>query len=258
MLDSIIEFKRTEVASLAKDGGSRLERVARARPPRDFAASLLRRPVSVIAEIKPKSPSRGSFKQATNALPLALMYQEHGAAALSVLADRKFFGGGPELVELIANDPRVSVPVLYKEFVVAPEQIYEARACGADAVLLIARAVGRQQLSDFVGLAGELGMQALVETFDDDEVAAALAAGARIVGVNNRDLRTFEVDLGRSERLSQLIPEGVVRVSESGISSRADVVRVGQSGFHAVLVGEALLTAPDPCVRLAELLGQAA
>lgn len=257
MLDSILEFKQKEVRAAAGSASSRLERVARARPPRDFAAALRGRPVSVIAEIKPKSPSRGRFKQAADAVNLALRYQEHGAAALSVLADREFFGGGPELVELVGNEPRVSLPILYKEFVVDAGQIYEARACGADAVLLIARAVGRRQLRDFVALAHELGMGALVETFDEDDVADAAAAGARLVGVNNRDLRTFEVDLGRSERLARLIPDGAIKVSESGISSRADVERVERWGFDAILVGEALLTAPDAGARLEELLGRA-
>jgi indole-3-glycerol phosphate synthase len=257
ILDEIIEFKRGEVRPMAASANSRLRRVAEARAPRDFAAALMGRSVSVIAEIKPKSPSRGVFAHASDAVALALRYQDGGASALSVLADREFFGGGPELVQLIANDPRLVLPVLYKEFVVDPQQVYEARACGADAVLLIVRAVTRRRLRDLVGLTNDLGMAALVETFNEDEVAAALAAGARIIGVNNRDLQTFEVDLGRSARLSPLIPDGVIKVSESGIRSRADVVRVGRAGFHAVLVGTMLLSSPDPGARLASLLGRA-
>jgi indole-3-glycerol phosphate synthase len=257
LLDQIIEFKRTEVRSLAETRGLRMERLARARPPRDFVAALRRPPVSAIAEIKPRSPSRGIFNQAADPMALALNYQSHGASAVSVLADREYFGGGSELVELVANASPISLPVLYKEFVVDQQQIYEARACGADAVLLIARAVDGGQLRDFVVLARELGMEALVETFDEDDVDAAMEAGARVVGVNNRDLRTFEVDLGRSARLSRLIPDGLTRVSESGIASWADVIRVKELGFHAILVGEALLTAADPGLKLASLLGRA-
>jgi indole-3-glycerol phosphate synthase len=257
ILDEIIEFKRAEVRSMAESGGARLVRVAEARAPRDFIAALREGPISVIAEIKPKSPSRGSFVQAADAAALALRYQSGGAVALSVLADHHYFGGGPELVRLIANDQRVVLPVLYKEFVVDAQQIYEARACGADAVLLIARALTRGQLRDFVGLTADLGMAALVETFDEEDVSAALEAGARVVGVNNRDLRTFEVDLGRSTRLSSLMPGGVVKVSESGITSRVNVMWLEQSGYDAILVGEALLTVPDPGAKLSELLGRA-
>ncbi len=255
-MDRILEFKRKEVTKLAETASSRLERVRRARRPRDFRAAIRQEMMSIIAEIKPKSPSRGNFSRASDPVALAFQYQNNGASALSVLADSKFFGGGPALVERIANEPRITIPVLYKDFVVDPQQIYEARACGADAVLLITRAITRQQISDFVSLAANLGLAALVETFDEDDIAGALKAGADIVGVNNRDLRTFEVDLGRSARLSSLIPSDVAKISESGILSRADVMYVEQSGFDAILVGETLLTAPDPGAKLADLLSQ--
>lgn len=254
MLDEIIAFKRTEVRSLAGSMSLRRERISQARPPRDFVAALQGGAISAIAEIKPKSPSKGIFERAADATALALQYQSHGASALSVLADREFFGGSPELVERIANEERIRLPILHKEFVVDLEQVYEARACGADAVLLIVRAVEVSQLSELIYLVRELGMEALVETFDEDEVAAALAAGACVIGVNNRDLRTFEVDLSRSARLSRLMPSETIKVSESGIASRADVLKVEQSGFHAILVGEALLTAHDPGSQLATLL----
>lgn len=255
-MDAILEFKREEVRQLAESTSSRLDRVGSARPPREFIAAIRKETISVIAEIKPKSPSRGSFTPAADPVALALQYQNNGASALSVLADRHFFGGGPELVERVANESGIFLPILYKEFVVDPQQIYEARACGADAVLLISRAVDNHLLQDFVGLTHELGMEALVETFDEDDVIAALSAGARVVGVNNRDLRTFAVDLDRSARLSTLIPNGVLKISESGIASRSDVIQVEQLGFDAILVGEALLTSSDPGARLAELLGE--
>jgi len=255
ILDEIVAFKRQEVALRADSKSLHDQRIALARPPRDFLAALREGPISAIAEIKPKSPSRGVFKQAADPNSLALQYQSSGASALSVLADREFFGGGPELVERIATDSRIHLPILYKEFVVAPQQIYEARACGADAVLLIVRAMADDRLSHLIDLTNELGMAALVETFDEKEVAVALAAGAQAVGINNRDLRTFEVDLKRSDRLSKLIPDDVIKVSESGISSRGDVSWLEDLGFHAILVGEALLTADDPGSKLMALLG---
>ncbi len=255
LLDEIVAFKHQEVALRPGSKSLHQQRIAQARPPRDFLAGLREGTMSAIAEIKPKSPSRGVFKQAADATSLALQYQSSGASALSVLADREFFGGGPELVERIATDSRIHLPILYKEFVVAPQQIYEARACAADAVLLIARAVGDDKLRDLIDLTNELGMVALVETFHEKEVTVALAAGAQALGINNRDLRTFEVDLKRSDRLSKLIPDDVIKVSESGISSRGDVTWLEELGFDAILVGEALLTAADPGAKLMGLLG---
>ena len=251
-LDDILKTKRSEVSSMTC---LNLEEFQSARTPRDFMGALRNPPISIIAEIKPKSPSHGSFSHAGNAIALALRYQDAGASAISVLADRKFFGGSPELVEKVANDPRLHLPVLYKDFILDRRQIYDARSRGADAVLLIARAIDRGLLQDFICLTHELKMQAVVEVFDEDDIASALSAGAHIIGVNNRDLRTFAVDLHRSIRLAQLIPDNIIKVSESGLSCRSDVLRVDQAGFDAMLIGESLLASQDPGDKLQELLG---
>lgn len=251
-LDDILKAKHSEVSSMPRAG---FEQLQRARVPRDFIGALQGPSISIIAEIKPKSPSCGSFNHTGNAIALALRYQNAGAAAISVLADRKFFGGSPDLVEQVANDPRLHLPILYKDFILDRSQIYEARSRGADAVLLISRAIDRELLRDFVVLTHELNMHPIVEVFDQDDIASALSAGTRILGINNRDLRTFAVDLQRSIRLAEMIPDGIVKVSESGISCRSDVLRLDRAGFDAMLVGEALLASPDPGDKLVELLG---
>ena len=253
-MDAILEFKREEVRRVFGSPNSQVERARAARPTRNFVEAICRDSITAIAEIKPKSPSRGSFAQAANPIGLALQYQQNGAAALSVLADRRFFGGGPELVERVANDPSIFLPVLYKDFVVDEQQIYAARACGADAVLLIARAIAKELLREFVGLTHELGMEALVETFDEGDIVAALTSGARVIGINNRDLQTFAVNLDRATQLVSLIPQGIVKISESGISSRSDVIRVDRLGFDSMLIGEELLISSNPGLRLAQLL----
>ena len=257
MLEKILEAKRAEVA-FWKSKASRLElcqRAADARPTRDFRAALAAPRASLVAEVKRRSPSRGEFRPEFDPIGLARSYAANGARAISVLADAVFFGGGPDVVEAVANDQGVPTPVLFKEFVVDPIQILQARAAGADAVLLIVRATGRSELADLVSITHALGMEALVETFTEEEVATAMAVGAQVVGVNNRDLRTFDVDLDRSGRLVRSLPSGVLTVSESGLSCREDVLQAEQLGFHGVLIGEALLTAPDPGRRIRELLG---
>jgi indole-3-glycerol phosphate synthase len=252
-LDDILKVKRAEVSSMAPMD---FERLMGARAPRSFIGALRTPPISIIAEIKPKSPSHGSFHHAKDPISLALRYQKAGASAISVLADRQFFNGSPELVKQVANNPCLHLPVLYKDFIIDHRQIYEARLCGADAVLLIARAIGRDLLQEFIRFTHALKMQALVETFDEEDVASALSAGSSIIGINNRDLQTFAVDLHRSMRLAQKIFGNIFKVSESGISSRADVLQVERAGFHAILAGEALLDSHDPGDKLMELLGR--
>ncbi|WP_437942554.1 tryptophan synthase subunit beta [Sorangium sp. So ce341] len=259
ILDVILEHKRGEVAAKERRvPRAALEQRARAaRPPRNFTAALRKDGVSAIAEIKLKSPSKGVFREGFDPVAVARAYGANGARAISVLADREFFGGGPEIVEAVANDAGVEVPVMYKEFVVHPYQVIEARAAGADAVLLIARGVDAALLTELIALARSLGMEALVETFDAGEIERAVRAGARIIGINNRDLSTFAVDLDRSRALRRLIPADVLTVSESGLKTAADVAAVAGMGFDGILVGEALVSAPDPGAALRSLLGSA-
>jgi indole-3-glycerol phosphate synthase len=249
-LDQIIATKREQWAATATaDPGERRRPV---RPGR-FAAAVSGQSVGIIAEVKPRSPSKGDLWPAAKAVPLALAYEAGGAAAISVLAEEQFFGGGPDLVRQVVE--AVSVPVLFKDFVVDPRQVELANACGADAVLVIVRAVDDALLADIHATADGLGLDALVETFTESEVERALAVGARLVGVNNRDLDTFTVDLGNSARLRGLIPADVPTVSESGLRDRADITRVAAIGFTGCLIGETLLTSENQVEAVRGLTG---
>lgn len=256
ILDVILEAKRAEVERL-RPHRSRFEAALAAAPPaRDFAASLRRRAqagtVAVIAEIKRRSPSKGALAPDLDAAVTAARYAAGGAAALSVLTDGPYFGGS--LADLAAAREACALPVLRKDFTLDAVQLYEARAGGADAVLLITAALPDDALlADLVALAANLGMAALVEADDEAGVERALAAGATVVGVTNRDLRTFGEDLGTSERLAALLPPGVLAVAESAIRSPDDARRMAAAGFSAVLVGEALVRAPDPQAAVAAL-----
>ncbi|MEW6398280.1 MAG: indole-3-glycerol phosphate synthase TrpC [Bacillota bacterium] len=220
--------------------------------PRGFRQALLAGPsgwVSIIAEIKRASPSRGVLMGgAVRPVDLALVYERNGARALSVVTESRFFRGDPE--ELPRVRKAVGLPVLRKDFVIDEYQVYQTAALGADAILLIAAVLPPPNLGDAHALARELGLDVLVEVHGEAELEAALAAGAELVGINNRDLRTFRTDLAVTERLAPLCPAGVTVVSESGVQDRGDVERLARAGARAVLVGEALLTAPDPGGRL--------
>ncbi len=256
VLDRILAHKVEEVAA-RKASASAAAVMAAAReapPPRDMRAAVRRETVALIAEIKRASPSRGVLLADLDPVALATTYAANGAAALSVLTDARFFGG--DLAHLVAVRAAVSVPVLRKDFVLDPYQVYEARAAGADAVLLIVAALDDARLADLHALVADLGMAALVEVHDEAELERALALGAPLIGVNNRDLHTFAVDLATTERLTRLLPQEVTLVAESGIFSGADVRRMGAAGARAVLVGEALVTAPDVAARVRELSGQ--
>ncbi|WP_405583461.1 indole-3-glycerol phosphate synthase TrpC [Streptomyces sp. NBC_01190] len=253
-LDEIVARKRelwNHTTGVPEVGGERVRPAVAGT----FAAALRGPHISVIAEVKPKSPSKGDLLPLDRAVSTARGYAAAGAAAVSVLADAPFFGGSPDLVAQIAADPEVTVPVLYKDFLVDVRQVHLAHRAGADAVLLIVRAVDDPLLVDLVQAAAALGLDALVETFTEDEIERALTAGARIVGVNNRDLQTFSVDLDNSARLRGLIPADVATVSESGIGGRTDLARVAGHGFDACLIGETLLTASRPGDALRDLLG---
>ncbi|MGW2592389.1 indole-3-glycerol phosphate synthase TrpC [Streptomyces sp. NPDC001515] len=253
-LDDIVAAKRA-----AWSGPRAAEAAARGRrtpaTPGRFAAAIGGTRVSVIAEIKPKSPSKGPLLDPALAVPTARGYVEGGASAISVLGDTPYFGGSPELVRTVAEHPGVTVPVLFKDFLVDIRQVRLAHDSGADAVLVIARAVDDALLTDLVQTAHCMGLDALVETFTQDEVDRALNAGARIVGINNRDLQTFAVDLENSARLRRDIPRGVLTVSESGLSGRSDIERIAAHGFDAALIGESLLSSPDPTAQLRTYTG---
>ncbi len=232
-------------------------RAEAAPPPHDFAGALCRltaqSPLRLIAEIKRASPSRGLLIRDFNALRLAATYRDGGAAAISVLTDEKYFQGSLDILEKVAALP-ARPALLRKDFLYDAYQVYEARAAGADAVLLIAAALDMQQLADLSALARELKMAALVEIHNQAELEAALSCRPALIGVNNRDLHTFEVNLDTCLRLRPLIPAGTLAVAESGIHTRQDVERLAQAGFDAMLVGEKLVTAVDPAAAMRDLL----
>ena len=227
-----------------------LEERAGLRVSRDFRAALAAAP-AIIAEIKKASPSKGVLADGFDPSSIARVYASGGAAALSVLTDEEFFQGS--LADLEAARATVSLPVLRKDFTIDEIQVVEAAAYGADAILLIAAILDERALRDLRERAAAYGMAALVEVHDDAELDAAVASGAEIVGVNNRNLHTFEVTLETSLRLAGRIPSGVIRVSESGIHSRADVARLQAAGFQAFLVGERLMKSGDAAQELRAL-----
>jgi indole-3-glycerol phosphate synthase len=209
-------------------------------------------PMVLIAEVKRRSPSKGSFVTTLDPVAQARRYEEGGASAISVLADERYFGGS--LNDLTAVREEVRVPVLCKDFILTPYQVYEARAHGADLILLIVSALDDRTLIDLQNLARSLGMTPLVEVHDQHDLAHALAAEATLIGVNNRDLRDFSVDLITTEYLAPLVPDDVVLISESGIATREDVQRVRDAGARGILVGETLMRADDPTATIRELL----
>ncbi len=255
ILARIVEQKRASLARL-KLRQAELERRASDRAcdvsaARDFRAALVARPPAIIAEIKKASPSKGVFTQNFEPSAIARLYADGGAAALSVLTDEEFFRGG--LADLESARAAVSVPVLRKDFTISDLHVIEAAAHGADAILLIAAILTAAEMRRFRELAESLKMAALVEVHDEDELGPALDSGASIVGVNNRNLHTFEVSLETSERLSERIPPTAVKVAESGIHSHADVARLRAAGFHAFLVGEHLMKSGDPAAAIRAL-----
>ena len=255
ILARIVEQKRASLGRL-KLRQPELERRAADRvsdvtAPRDFRAALLAHPPAIIAEIKKASPSKGVFTEDFEPSAIARLYADGGAAALSVLTDEEFFRGG--LADLENARAAVSVPVLRKDFTISELHVIEAAAHRADAILLIAAILSAGEMRRFRELAESLKMAALVEVHDEDELGPALDSGASIVGVNNRNLHTFEVSLETSERLSERIPSTAVRVAESGIHSHVDVARLCAAGFHAFLVGEHLMKSGDPAAAIRAL-----
>jgi indole-3-glycerol phosphate synthase len=244
MLDPIIESTKARVVGL-RDRAPELERAARdVGPARSLSAALEAPGLAVIAEIKRRSPSAGDIRADLDPVHQAISYAKGGAAAISVLTEPDFFGGS--LLDLENVRRAVVVPVLRKDFVIEPVQVWEARASGADAVLLIVAVLGRDGLDELLAACALAGIEALVEVHTEGEALVARTAGARLVGVNNRDLTTFRTDLAVAERVRPLLGNDVTSVAESGISRPADAARMAAAGYDAVLVGEALIRAGDP------------
>ena len=259
ILDEILARKRTEVAAATAGVPAEAMREradACGDAPRGFRRALAHGPgVRVIAEIKRRSPSKGEIRPDFDAVSCAKAYADAGAAALSVLTDEHYFGG--HLEHLSAVRAATALPLLRKDFVVDPYQIDEARLAGADAVLLIVAALEPEALAALRDRAVEAGLDVLVEVHDEAELDVALRAGADLVGVNNRDLRSFVTDLAVTERLARRVPEGVLLVAESGIRNHADVLRLESAGARAFLVGESLMREPDLGAALGRLRGEA-
>ena len=253
VLDRIVAAHRAAAVADPRDLDQLLEEAAAAPPPRKFRKSLGRWGLDVIAEIKRRSPSKGDLAPGLDPATVAKAYESGGAKALSVLTDSEFFGGSPE--DLAAARAAVDLPVLRKDFTVDARDVCDARIMGADAVLLIAAVLSDDELKRFHDLAAELGLSALVEVHDEEDVKRAKLIHAHFIGVNQRDLRTFEVDPGRAVRLARNIPSGVLKVAESGINAPDDLARLADAGYDAALVGEHLVTAPDPGEALRRLRG---
>ena len=255
VLAQIVERRREAIAHRKRvlpDVALKLAVEKKSTPVRDFVGALTRDGLNIIAELKKASPSRGLLRAEYRAAKIAPELEASGAAALSVLTEEDFFQGS--LGDLKEVSKATKIPILRKDFIVDPWQVWETRAANADAFLLIVAILRDDTLHELLELGRELGMEALVEAHSWEEVNRAVAAGSKIIGVNNRDLKTLEVNIETSLKLARLIPEECVAVSESGIRSHADLLRMRQAGFDAFLVGEHLMTAPNAGARLMELL----
>lgn len=229
----------------------RFELAVAAYSPKDFVGALRRPGLAVIAEMKQRTPSMGVLSDDYRPADIAHAYTDGGAAAISVLTHMAGFGGRPDHIRAVRA--ATELPILRKDFVTDPYEVAEARACGADAVLLIVAALDRTQLKDLIRVARSRGLTALVEVHDEAESQTALEAGARAVGVNHRNLRDFTVDLGLTERIRALVPTEIVLVAESGIHTIEDARRMREAGADAILVGEALMRARDPSATIRDL-----
>lgn len=256
ILDEICAHKKTEVETCKSATPIEVleERVVGLKPTRDFRRALRKRGISLIAEVKKASPSRGDLLEGVEPVDLANAYSVNGARAISVLTDERFFKGKLEDLTAVWHD--VEIPCLRKDFIIDEYQIYEARVAHADAILLIVRILSDQQIKDYLELATSLDMAVLVETHDANEIERALKNGAHIIGINNRDLATFEVDISTTLELRKLVPGGNVLVSESGIRTAEDVRALEAGGVDAVLVGETLVTSENIGAKVRELLSR--
>ncbi|HSY48334.1 MAG TPA: indole-3-glycerol phosphate synthase TrpC [Thermoanaerobaculia bacterium] len=249
ILDDIVSRTRVRLGGEPPPDRAAAETAARNRPPFALTAALRRDRINVIAEIKSASPSAGSIVGNPDVEAIAAAYKEGGAAAISVVTEPEFFHGSRGWIRRAAG-----LPVLMKDFVVEESQLIRGVAAGASAILLLAALLDAAQIRDFIACLAAFSCDALVEVHDEAELERAVGGGARVIGVNNRNLRDFRVDLGASERLSQQIPDGVLRVAESGIRSRGDVERLRAAGFDAFLVGESLLRQNDRAAAVRQLV----
>jgi indole-3-glycerol phosphate synthase len=255
MLRQIVAEKQVRVAerkkALPEEEVKAL--LADSKPVRPFRSSLQQQGMSVIAEIKKASPSRGNFGLTRDVESLAHLYEKGGAAAVSVLTEESCFGGKAN--DLVSVRDTLLLPVLRKDFIVDRYQLFESRMLGADAVLLIAGLLSARVLADFLEICASLRLEALVETHTREDIFTALSAGATVIGINNRDLKTFSTDISCTRKLAHLVPPHILLVSESGIQSRDEVKLLSEAGVDAVLVGEALVRAADPVLKIRELRG---
>ncbi|MEY4497091.1 MAG: hypothetical protein RLZZ364_396 [Actinomycetota bacterium] len=254
VLDSIIEGVREDLNARRLPLSQLNEQLDQAPSVIDAHPRLLAAPMTVIAEVKRSSPSKGALATIADPRALAAQYQAAGAAVVSVLTERRRFGGSLEDLKAVRSE--IDIPILRKDFMVDEYQFLEARAAGADVVLLIVAALSKNQLKDYYDLATELGMAVLVETHTRQEIEDALEIEPRIIGVNARNLKTLEIDLAAFADLIPEIPSSIIRVAESGISERAEVVMAQEAGAQAILVGETLVKAGDPQSAMAQLLGR--
>ena len=256
ILEQIVADKREELE--AKKGTLPLAEIKKLAlekpPPLDFASALAGEGIKVIAEVKKASPSRGIIRHDFNAVEIARIYADNGASAISVLTEAKYFQGNLDHLKDIRNALGDKLPLLRKDFLWEPYQIYESRAYGADDLLLIVAILDTGKLEELLQLSHELGMGCLVEVHNEAELEVALKSGARIIGINNRDLNTFAVNLNTTRRLRPLIPSDKIVVSESGIESRSDMKKLRKWGADAILVGESLMSATDIAGKMKELL----
>jgi indole-3-glycerol phosphate synthase len=251
-LDDIVAAHRASAQEDARPLDRLVEAALRTAPPRGFASALVNEPgLAVIAEIKRRSPSKGDLAPGLVPEVLAKAYAGGGATCLSVLTDREFFAALPD--DLPDVRAATDLPVLRKDFTVSAHDVCDARLMGADALLLIVAALDDDELATLHHLATELGLDALVEVHHEAELDRALAVGATLVGVNQRDLSSFEVDTRRALRMAEVIPDGVAKVAESGIAGPADAARLHEAGYDAILVGESLVTSPDPAAAVRAL-----
>lgn len=256
ILDKILDKKIEEVdAAKQRSPLNTVRQLSeRVSKPKDFVGALHRDTVALIAEVKKASPSKGLLMPNFNHLVLGATYASNGAAAISVLTDEDFFQGHLRYLKEVSK--AVDIPTLRKDFIIDPYQIYEARIARASAVLLIVSALEDSQLADLYALITDLGMTGLVEVHNEAELERAMKISPKLVGVNNRDLKTFNVDLGTTERIAKLIPGDVTLIAESGLKSAEDIARMGEMGAHAVLIGEGLVTADDIAGTVQEFSSQ--
>ena len=256
ILDDIIRTKESEVERLKEAyRGKDVEKLAKSLPrPRDFFKAFKKGKLSLIAEIKKASPSAGVIRASFDPTYLAKTYEESGASGLSVLTDKQFFMGALEHIK--AAKDSTTIPVLRKDFIIDEAQVYESRISGADAILLIVRILSDEQLSKFLSLTASLGMAALVEVHTIEEATRAFSVGAGLIGINNRDLSTFTVDINTTANIIRALPELKARVivSESGINSKDDVKKLVAAGVDGILVGESILRSKDSAGKITELL----